>query len=639
MSRPSETALEGRPGHRPVAGSRRPAGRADRGRPVVQKLGKRVDARRGQVMDVSGLVVCPGFIDLHVHLREPGREDKETIATGTRAAAAGGFTAVCAMPNTEPVNDNAGITRAILERARADGVVRVYPDRGHHPRLAGRGAGRVRRPARGRLRGGVRRRPPRGQRARDAPRPRVRPGLRPHRDRPLRGADPRAGRGHERGAGRDPARACAARRPWRRPMVVERDVLLAELTGGKAPHRPRLRGRAPWTRSGAARRAACASPPRPRRTTCCSRDQAVKDSGYDTATKMNPPLRVGARTGRPSSRACATGPSTASPPTTRPTPWTTRRWSTTRPRSGSWAWRPRWRSASTAWWAPGSSTSRQLVALLSTRPARVLGLPGGTLAPGLARGRDGARPGARRQVDPARFESKGRNTPFAGWTPAGRARADHRGGARASGSRAGAGDRTPPTRRRRLQPPRSPGIRAPRSSRRTGSREAFRRARPHLRRRAHAHVPAAALRGARGLGRAARRRPAPARAGRARGPRASSTATRPGSAPSWARPAAEARWVALDPGEPDVVLSRLDAFLTPDGPRFIEINSDAPAGLRLRRPHGRGVPRAAALPRVRGATARRLPALRAAARGGRAARWRAAAAARAPSWRSWTGRT
>src|SRR5574341_257389 len=67
------------------------------------------------------------FIDLNTHLREPGREDKETIATGTRAAAAGGFTAVCAMPNTEPGNDHAGIPRAILERARADGLVRVYP--------------------------------------------------------------------------------------------------------------------------------------------------------------------------------------------------------------------------------------------------------------------------------------------------------------------------------------------------------------------------------------------------------------------------------------------------------------------------------------------------------------------------------
>ena len=93
----------------------------------VAAFGRRVKAGRAQVMELAGRVACPGFIDLHTHLREPGREDKETIATGTRAAAAGGFTAVCAMPNTEPVNDTAGITRAILERARIEGAVRVYP--------------------------------------------------------------------------------------------------------------------------------------------------------------------------------------------------------------------------------------------------------------------------------------------------------------------------------------------------------------------------------------------------------------------------------------------------------------------------------------------------------------------------------
>ena len=72
-------------------------------------------------------MVCPGFVDMHVHLREPGQEHKETIATGTAAAAAGGFTAVACMPNTQPVNDSAAVTRAILERASLVGVVRVYP--------------------------------------------------------------------------------------------------------------------------------------------------------------------------------------------------------------------------------------------------------------------------------------------------------------------------------------------------------------------------------------------------------------------------------------------------------------------------------------------------------------------------------
>ena len=80
-----------------------------------------------EVFDAAGLIVAPGFIDLHAHLREPGQESSETIETGTRAAARGGFTAVCSMPNTKPVNDNASVTRFVLDRAKATGAVRVWP--------------------------------------------------------------------------------------------------------------------------------------------------------------------------------------------------------------------------------------------------------------------------------------------------------------------------------------------------------------------------------------------------------------------------------------------------------------------------------------------------------------------------------
>jgi dihydroorotase len=80
-----------------------------------------------EVFDANGLIVAPGFIDIHVHLREPGQENSETIETGTRSAARGGFTAVCCMPNTKPVNDNASVTRFILDRARAAGSIRVWP--------------------------------------------------------------------------------------------------------------------------------------------------------------------------------------------------------------------------------------------------------------------------------------------------------------------------------------------------------------------------------------------------------------------------------------------------------------------------------------------------------------------------------
>ena len=86
-----------------------------------------LSAPGAEVLDAAGLVVAPGFIDIHVHLREPGFTHAETIATGARAAAAGGFTSVCCMPNTSPVNDSATVTTYIVEKARREAVVNVFP--------------------------------------------------------------------------------------------------------------------------------------------------------------------------------------------------------------------------------------------------------------------------------------------------------------------------------------------------------------------------------------------------------------------------------------------------------------------------------------------------------------------------------
>src|SRR5579864_3502497 len=92
----------------------------------IKKIGKELADDTVPEIDLSGKIIVPGFIDIHVHLREPGREDKETILTGTRAAVRGGFTAVACMPNTTPTIDNAATLQFVLSKA-ANALCRVYP--------------------------------------------------------------------------------------------------------------------------------------------------------------------------------------------------------------------------------------------------------------------------------------------------------------------------------------------------------------------------------------------------------------------------------------------------------------------------------------------------------------------------------
>lgn len=94
---------------------------------LISDLGPDLSAASATVLDCAGLVVAPGLVDLHVHLRQPGHEYKETVASGSAAAAAGGFTGVCCMPNTSPVNDSRAVTDLILQKARQAGLCRVHP--------------------------------------------------------------------------------------------------------------------------------------------------------------------------------------------------------------------------------------------------------------------------------------------------------------------------------------------------------------------------------------------------------------------------------------------------------------------------------------------------------------------------------
>src|SRR5512142_354145 len=93
----------------------------------IKEIGKGLKAPGAETVDAKGMLVVPGLIDMHVHLRDPGLEYKEDIVSGTRAAAAGGFTSVACMPNTKPVNDNKTVTTYVIAKAKAEGFCNVFP--------------------------------------------------------------------------------------------------------------------------------------------------------------------------------------------------------------------------------------------------------------------------------------------------------------------------------------------------------------------------------------------------------------------------------------------------------------------------------------------------------------------------------
>jgi len=382
---------------------------------AIAKVGPGIRAgKKVRTLDAGGKWVLPGLIDLHVHLREPGYEYKETVLTGSRAAAAGGFTAVACMPNTDPVNDSPSVTRTILEKASEAGLVRVYPvgcitlgqkgeslaEIGSLVEAGCRGFSDDGHPVES---AGVMRR------AMEYCRPFGVPVISHCEDRSLAGE----GVMHEGEVsarlGLPPIPAAAEE------AMVARDIVLCRLTGARL-HLAHVSTGESVRLIAAAREEGLpvTAEVTPHHLTLT--DEAVR--GFDTSTKVNPPLRsredveavrAALRDGVIDAVATDHAPHS---PIEKEVDY-----------------------QSAAFGLVGLETALGLVLklveegvlplaraveALTAAPAGILGVSGGRLQPGMPADLVVIDPEREWTVDPAAFRSKGRNTPFAGWKLRGR---------------------------------------------------------------------------------------------------------------------------------------------------------------------------------------------------------------------------
>ncbi len=374
---------------------------------VVERVERPREAR---ALDARGKWVTPGFIDLHAHLREPGQEYKETVASGARAAVAGGFTAVCAMPNTVPPNDNTTVTELVLARAAAAGLARVYPvgcisrgqmgeDLAEYGELKAAGCVALSDDGKPVMSPALMRRALEYARAFGLP-------LAVHEEElHLAGAwsmneGPVATRLGLKGT---PAQA--------EEVMVLRDLALVELTGGRLHlQHVSTSGSVRALREARKRGLQVTAEATPHHLTLT--DEEVARSGYDTDFKMNPPLR-GEADVRALREGLADGTIDCIATDHAPHAVEEKKLEFDAALNGILGLETAF-AACLALVREGALSEQRLVEALTAAPARIFGLPGGSLARGAPADLAVLDPALEWTCDTAELHSRSRNTPWKG---------------------------------------------------------------------------------------------------------------------------------------------------------------------------------------------------------------------------------